>query len=514
MKLNLKWLILILLSFAMLSTFFGSVVSSIIVSNNTLKDNYLAENRYYAEKLADTTDLLFIDMFKSLKVEALTKDYQPAEIPQIRSNLKNLLNSTSYFNTTAFVNSQGKLIAAYPNYHLENTILTSIGAREALEKRKATISQPYVGVIGELLILISVPVYDGNGEYIGFLAGTIQLHAKNNSLKNVLGQHPQHENNSYVYVVDASGNIIYHPDSSRINENVKHNIFVQQLMAGKTGSMEGHNTKNEIMLAGFARTRSVSHWGIVSQTPKAAAMEPTIELVKRTIYSTIPFMLFFFLLSVYLLTKIIHPIRDLALYARDVTKNKQQSPDTIPDWYFEIRELKRAILIAMEYYQTKLHSAEKETSHDQLTGLYNRRALEKIISKIDSYSIILFDIDHFKKVNDVYGHQVGDEVLKYVAEIIQDQTSEEEHCFRWGGEEFMIILPETDLEEAALKAENIREKFEHTKSPTGKPITASIGVGNLPQTANHYNELLNLTDQALYHAKQAGRNRVHLADKK
>jgi GGDEF domain-containing protein len=77
----------------------------------------------------------------------------------------------------------------------------------------------------------------------------------------------------------------------------------------------------------------------------------------------------------------------------------------LPDWYFELKELKRGIFVAIDFYQKKLNDVENEAILDPLTGLYNRRTLESTIKRLDMYSIILFDIDHFKNVNDKYGHQ-------------------------------------------------------------------------------------------------------------
>jgi diguanylate cyclase (GGDEF)-like protein len=130
---------------------------------------------------------------------------------------------------------------------------------------------------------------------------------------------------------------------------------------------------------------------------------------------------------------------------------------------------------------------------------------------LDSYSVVLFDIDRFKTVNDRYGHQMGDEVLKYLARLVRKETRESDLCYRMGGEEFLIILPETDIGAAKSLADRIRKTLETTVSPIGKPITVSIGIGSYPNTANQFSELLNKTDQALYQAKQVGRNQVIVA---
>ncbi|OES45494.1 diguanylate cyclase [Domibacillus iocasae] len=236
-----------------------------------------------------------------------------------------------------------------------------------------------------------------------------------------------------------------------------------------------------------------------------------IELVKYISITTIPFIILVSIVAYIVLQKLIKPIRDLSTYAQLITEKKAVPPPHIPDWYFELKELRNTILTAVDFYEKKANYAENESNIDPLTGCNNRRSLEKTINDLDMYSTILFDIDHFKNVNDKYGHIVGDEVLKYLTKLVKKETRKSDLLFRLGGEEFLIILPETDIEITQIIAERIRKTTETTISPTGKPITVSIGIGNMPKMANHFSELLNITDQALYKAKQEGRNKIVIA---
>lgn len=509
-KLSIKTLILSLFILAIVGTFIGSLFSSIIVSKNNLEKNYLIENRYYAEKLAITTDELFSNMIKSLTMETKKKEFLTGDSKVIQKELQHTFEATTFFNSVYFINKTGSVVASAPELGLVGTKVTSIGVQEALKKKIPLISKPYVGVTKNLLLLISVPVFDNNGIYKGFIGGTIYLH-KENSLKKVLGQHPKHENDSYVYVVDSEGNLIYHPDKNRINDNVIDNKVVQQALKGRSGYKEIINTKGVSMLAGYASASSTSKWGIVSQTPKKAVIKPTIEMAKQVSIIAIPFMLFVFLLSLFMLKKIVNPIRNLANYAKQITLDPSISKPHIPDWYFELEELKRAILLNVDFYQRKLTYVESESNLDPLTGYYNRRFLEKKIGELEMYSIILFDIDHFKKVNDQYGHQMGDEVLIYLSNLVREETRKNDLCFRIGGEEFLIVLPETGIEVTQTIAERIRKKTETTICLIGKPITLSLGVGSLPNTAYSFQELFSKADKALYKAKREGRNRVVIA---
>jgi diguanylate cyclase (GGDEF)-like protein len=152
---------------------------------------------------------------------------------------------------------------------------------------------------------------------------------------------------------------------------------------------------------------------------------------------------------------------------------------------------------------------------DGLTGLYNHRfligRLSEEIAQSNRYSknlsIIMFDIDHFKNINDTYGHQVGDEVLSKISSTIKNKLREVDIAGRFGGEEFLVILPNTSLENGYKVAEKIRESIMELKWESGKlSVTISGGVG-LHKDEN-VTELITKADKYLYKAKENGRNRI------
>ena len=153
---------------------------------------------------------------------------------------------------------------------------------------------------------------------------------------------------------------------------------------------------------------------------------------------------------------------------------------------------------------------------DAMTGLPNRGYFMEVLKKNFSYSnrqqvplsIIMADLDYFKSVNDTYGHQVGDQVLISFARLLQEESREEDLPARFGGEEFIILLPHTVLEEAVAMAERIRKKLEGREMPsTGVTVTASLGVVQLEE-GDTMDSLLKRVDEALYRAKEEGRNQV------
>lgn len=156
---------------------------------------------------------------------------------------------------------------------------------------------------------------------------------------------------------------------------------------------------------------------------------------------------------------------------------------------------------------------------DQLTGLYNRHFLIDVAAKRISQaqrhklalSILMIDIDHFKAVNDEHGHSVGDTLLREVAIIFKQQSRGEDVVARFGGEEFVILLDNCDLAKGTKKAELLRAAL--VASPIeGLRVSASFGLAQLRDNGETFNELLHRADEAVYKAKNNGRNRVELAD--
>jgi len=158
-----------------------------------------------------------------------------------------------------------------------------------------------------------------------------------------------------------------------------------------------------------------------------------------------------------------------------------------------------------------------QTLVDPLTGAYNRRHMDQTVGLAveqgrrtqPNNTLLIFDIDHFKRVNDRYGHDAGDEVLRRVVQVVRARLRKVDALFRTGGEEFMVLLRDTDGSGAAAVAEDLRRRIEQETMLPGEVITISLGVG--PQVAGQSSEeWIKLTDQALYRAKNSGRNRFEL----
>ncbi|HXT17977.1 MAG TPA: diguanylate cyclase [Gemmatimonadaceae bacterium] len=223
--------------------------------------------------------------------------------------------------------------------------------------------------------------------------------------------------------------------------------------------------------------------------------------------------------------------------ALDATENKVEGLEAGADDYItkpiDFAELKARLnsMLRIKRLQEELEERERQlleanerlrhmSQTDALTGLDNRRHLEERIDEMfelakrlnEPFSIVMCDLDRFKSVNDTYGHQAGDAVLKQFAKILRHEVREIDRAGRYGGEEFMLLLPGTVLDAAVTFAERVRKNVEqHTFTFDGTSIqrTASFGVAAWPHPRiSHCDGLVRSADDALYVAKETGRNKV------
>jgi diguanylate cyclase (GGDEF)-like protein len=188
----------------------------------------------------------------------------------------------------------------------------------------------------------------------------------------------------------------------------------------------------------------------------------------------------------------------------------------------QLRRLEKLARISDRYQNSlrEMSEALKEASlRDQMTGLGNRRFLidrlneetERASRKDAPYALAMLDVDYFKAVNDRYGHDAGDDALCKIARCIEQAVREYDHCGRWGGEEFLIILPDTLLESALQVAERVRQAIRAIRHGFfDGQITASLGL-TVYQPGETYSATISRADTALLRAKSIGRDRVEIA---
>jgi diguanylate cyclase (GGDEF)-like protein len=170
--------------------------------------------------------------------------------------------------------------------------------------------------------------------------------------------------------------------------------------------------------------------------------------------------------------------------------------------------------------QRNLAVAELRAASDVLTGLPNRRAADETLKRMIAHagrtvtplSAVLLDLDHFKQVNDVHGHDRGDQALAAIGQVLAAGVRASDFAARYGGEEFLLLLPDTDRAGAVEVAEKLRRTMERSELREIGSLTASFGIASIPEDAVEPEQLLRKADRALYAAKARGRNRVEVAD--
>lgn len=480
----------------------------------TLTEIHLESNYNYVNKLQTTAQHQINNMTNNLV--ALGKMAKNENFNQ--DVLNEWAKATSnHFNFLFITDENGKveMVSTYNaednidlDIHLDS-ILDTPEIIRALSSNEVVISEPYFAVIDRLVVLISAPIIDlQTNKQSGIIAGVINLQDRN-VLQCIFGRH-KYGDDTYVYVVDRKGSLIFHPEEERLGEDVSSNIAVQKVMNGESGSEIITNSKGHEFFASFTTLESTG-WGIVVQTYTDIIKEPLNELFWNILLVTIPILFVIFIVSGIIVSIVTRPINHLANLSNKVMSGQFDTEDInkvkISTFVYEVKQLYTQILDHMQ-------TLEEMAKLDGLTKLLNRSSFDQRINRClqnkDSFSLILFDIDHFKKVNDTYGHLVGDEVLKYLAEKMKKMFSNKGKCFRYGGEEFAIILPHTDENEAYKLAEEFRKLIECTISPTGEPINISLGITKIQESDENVKQIIDRADEALYTSKRTGRNKTTL----
>jgi len=514
MRLSLKYLILSVALISILLTLFSSISSGHQMNKQTLTNNALETNRVYAQKLANITDVFFEMTLQTLEISsAFIASYmqEGADMDSLLlAEADRLKNQTKIFNSVIIANAEGEILATSPQtLDIIGKMLDSVGGKQALQEKKPLISEPYLSMTDRLIIFISYPIFNEQGEYIGLVGGSLYLKEKN-ILNDILGEH-YYQDGSYVYVVDKNGRIIYHPEQDRINELITTNPVIEKVTGKQNGSSAVVNSKNIDMLAGYAYIEA-SGWGVVSQRPANIALSPAKDMIKEMIYKSLPYLFLSFIFIVLISQLIARPIQKLASFAESSTlNNEKEGMEKVKAWYFEAIQLKKALTYSLAFFHEKVDFFAYQSKTDPLTKLTNRRTLDeqrqKWVEREIPFSIIIVDIDHFKKVNDTFGHSTGDEVLKFLADKLRSVLEEDDIGCRYGGEEFVMLLKHKTQEEALQVAERLRKAVGSEVCPTGNFITISAGIAAYPSSTNDPKQLFEIADQCLYEAKKTGRNK-------
>lgn len=513
-RIKLQVLISVLILFVIVSTVAIDWFISMKSYKRTLSEYHLDSNYNYVQKLNSTTTHQLNYMIRN--IGAMGNDISKHTFDQEDLDEWQHANR-GHFSSLFITDPKGKVklispskIVLQDDFTIEQgTQLEGSLIEKALKKREPFISQPDYSLGNELITLVSAPIFNKEtGAFEGIVAGAIHMESSN-VLKCILGNH-KYEDMSYVYVVDSSGKLIYHPEEDRIGEDVSSNAVVQKVLQGESGANEVTNSRLRDFYASYAYLKPAD-WGIVVQTPQEIIKKPLQDLLWRIIMLTVPFLIVILLISSGIVSMITKPLNKLANFSEKAMSKEGTLRDAkelqLDTYVHEVDVL---------YHQVVEHLTmlNERATIDGLTKVLNRQkfniVIERVFNAQTPFSLIMLDIDFFKKVNDTYGHIVGDEVVYYLAQEIERFIGKDHRCFRYGGEEFAIILENVGVDEAFLLAEQLRKLIAGQNSPTGEPIHISLGVTERTESDTSALKVIEKADIALYKSKQTGRNKATL----
>ena len=381
---------------------------------------------------------------------------------------------------------------------------------------------------GKTVMTVAVPLKTANGRLLGVLATTINF----GSMEAVLRQWSQGQTR-HLYIVKPDGTRVLtsllaaQPVlTAKLPDNVTRTFF-----AGETGELQRMTYENLEVLAVMQRVPRLE-WGVVAEKNYEDAYRALVEIRNVALVSTVWLLLGVGLIAYLLSLTIIGPLTrltdgaarvaggDLSVeIAADPPREIGRLATMFNTMVTYLREAQQELTSVNLALNERNQTLEALSSTDVLTGLHNRRRMRDTLNaevsrhqrNKRSFSIMMVDVDHFKKYNDTYGHPEGDVLLKKVGEILKSSLRTNDFAARYGGEEFLILLPDQDQKGAVEVAERIRQRIaEETKDEANnrEPVTASLGVATFPESGHTADTLLANADAALYRAKNSGRNRV------
>lgn len=510
-KSNLRQLIIVLVVLSILATVVNMYIAGARVQKQSLFDNTLQHNQGYAKQLAQSLQVSLEIARDRLDYAAYSLSRHWSEPLQVQHILTAFSARNSFFDSMYVASLSGSVLATSRSVaDMNGQILSGEVHEQALRTPTAWVSQLHVSPFGALAISMMAPVLTDRGQILGYLAGNIHLEEEN-LLYRLIGEHYQ-QDGSYIYIIDQQKRLLYHPDRQRLGTPTHTNPLLDVVLQGGSGSQPVTNSLGYEMLAGYAYIPLVD-WGLVSQRPARAVLEAHSGLMREIMWNSMPYNFAGLLLIWFLAGLISWPLRVLAVNAKKMTQRKTIGRiENLKAWYFEAQELKQALLFGLQNIHAKVDKLQHDVDIDPLTGLSNRRILKQVLDAIaeegSEFCAIMFDIDHFKSVNDTWGHAVGDQVLQGLAHVLLAGSRDMDVCIRFGGEEFLILMRRCPINVAMKVAERLRQDVMNHDFPGVGQVTISLGVAAWPLHGATTDEVLKVADEMLYRAKREGRNRV------
>lgn len=370
----------------------------------------------------------------------------------------------------------------------------------------------------ETVVPIAVPVADTDGRFLGSLIAKAKL----DGARGILNGFAPGESGT-LFLVERDGSLVV--TSREATEDVMESGLSEtarmDLLDGDAAAVPFTDHDGTASI-GTARFVPSSPWIVVAAIPRAEAFARTRRLTNVMLLSTVGIIVVVGSIAYQLALLIVRPLARLRVGAAEVAKG-DLAVELPVEHGGEVGYLTEVFNEMVRRLKVSREELERLSTTDGLTGLYNRRYMMDVMEQEverskrigRGFTVVMLDVDHFKKFNDTYGHQAGDSVLKHVAKTLRKATRAVDFPGRYGGEEFILLCPETDLDHAYSVAERIRSKLERRQFDVGGgqlvSVTASFGMAEFPIHGKGAEPVIGAADAALYEAKRAGRNCVKAA---
>ena len=383
--------------------------------------------------------------------------------------------------------------------------------------------------LGKGMLLAAVPVQRADGRIVGALAARLNLRGAEEGLRTFAPG-----TSGRAYLVGTGGSLIVSSltNSADLMRVTLKPAVLERLMK-KEGSVITYESVSGIEVLGSLKTVPRVGWAVLAEIPVDAAYIQVRQFRDLTLALVAGLLLGVTAIAYRLAVLIVRPLERLTKGAAEVGEGDlavdlPTATGEVGDLTYvfnhmvgRLRQSRQELDAVNETLRERNEELERLSASDSLTGLSNRRVLTQRMSEEllrsqrqnHSFTVLMLDVDHFKKYNDAHGHPAGDEVLKRVANILRTSTRAGDCTARYGGEEFAVLLSGKGAEAALQLAERIRERVAEEEFPAGR-ITISAGIAEFPQHGHTAEAVISSADEALYEAKRDGRNRVACARKK
>ena len=405
-------------------------------------------------------------------------------------------------------------------------------------QKRARTDTPIVGeaykdrALHKMAMVIAVPIKAQDSRFLGVLAVKLNFRTIEEILKrSPLGQTGQ------VYLISQDGTVIA-TSRSRSSELMKLKLpfDISQSVTQMETTLEEYRDPDDKEVIGTLRRMSQLDWGVVAQIGKEEVYAQTVQIRIMTMTISLGLLLTISLTAYFLGLTIVRPLDRLTKGAAKVAAGDLEVKlsvvghsevgyltEVFNDMVARLREGRGALASINKTLSEKNEELRNLSITDSLTGLYNRRHFMEVLANEvaragrhkQGFSVMMIDTDHFKKYNDTFGHQAGDDLLKKIGSIFKESLRNIDYAARYGGDEFIVLLPGTGSGGAFEVGDRIRQRVaaETLSGETGgASVTLSIGLVTFRSVHSETLEtIIASADSALYHAKRSGRNQVVLA---